>query len=134
MAGAGTYSEKLPCGGTLEVTKDGFRIRYYFLGPDARHNGTFVDLQGSRLRDYISAYQENWEKLLALKATIPAGGEFSQAGTMGMQIRLGKFNAGVCIRAYHMPLNTKTSLERVIASFEYAIKRAEKAQAMLREI
>lgn len=134
MPASGTYSEKLPCGGTLEITSDGFRIRYYFPGPDARHNGTFVDLQGSRLGDYISAYRENWEKYQALKATIPAGGEFSQAGTMGMQIRLGKFNEGVCIQSYHMPLNTKNALERVIASYEYAIKRAEKAHAMLREM
>lgn len=134
MAETGTYSEKLPCGGTLEVTTRGFRIRYYFPGPDARSNGTFVDLDGSRLMEYIGAYKENWNDFRQLKASIPAGGEFQKAGQLGMQLRIGSFREGVCIQAYHMPLATKEAVQAVIDSYRYAIGRATRATEMLKEL
>ncbi len=134
MPESGMYSEKLPCGGTLEVTDDGFRIRYYFAGPDARSRGTFVDIDGSSLPDYITAYRENLEQYQTLKKVIPEGGDFQHPGKLGMQIRIGSFNEGVCIQSYHMPLNTAREVEKVIASYEYAIKRAARARAMLREM
>ena len=32
--------------GDLIVTKDSWRISYYFAGPDLRHNGTFFSIEG----------------------------------------------------------------------------------------
>jgi hypothetical protein len=60
MAFDGTYSENLACGGTLEVTTNGFRIRYYFPGPDARHSGTSVNVARLEIQAYITAFMENW--------------------------------------------------------------------------
>jgi hypothetical protein len=134
MAAAGTYSEKLPCGGTLEVTASGFRIRYYFPGPDARHKGTFVDVNGSEIEAYISAFAENWDEYQKLKATIPAGGNFQKAGKKGMQIRIGSYHQGVCIQEYHMPLDTPACVRRVIESYRYAIARANRAMTMIQSL
>lgn len=128
----GTYSEKLPCGGTLEVTRTGFRIRYYFPGPDNRSNGTFVNVEGHRLEEYIAAFGNNWNEYQRLKLTIPKGGEFQHPGEMGMTIRIGKFAEGVCLQSYHMPIYSLDGLNRVIESYEYAAKRAKQAREMLR--
>ena len=134
MAAAGTYSEKLPCGGTLEVTENDFRIRYYFPGPDNRHKGTFVDVGGWEIEAYITAFKENWDEYQRLKATIPAGGEFQKAGKKGMQIRIGAYNEGVCIQSYHMPLQTLASMQRVIESYRYAAEKANLAMTMIRSL
>ena len=129
-----TYSEKLSCDGTLAVTTKGFRIRYYFPGPEARSRGTFVDVDGARIEEYIQAYEANWNTYRQLKASIPSGGEFQQEGQLGMQIRIGRFNEGVCIQAYHMPLKTEDEVQANIASSRYAMERAAKAITMPREL
>src|SRR5262245_55178777 len=99
---AGTYTEPLPCGGNLEVEAQGFRMRYYFPGPDLRYNGTFVDIAGGDVEAYIEAFIDNWHEYERLKATVPPRGGFEKPGRMGMTIRIGPFNEGVCLRSYHM--------------------------------
>lgn len=131
MPSTGTYEEQLPCGGKLKVSQASWQIDYYFPGPDARHNGTFVTVPGASVSQYVVAFQENWHEYEVLKSTIPKGGDFNKAGKMSMSIRIGGYNEGVCIRSYHMPINTRTKLETVIEGYRYAAKRATQIQQFL---
>ncbi|MDN6321634.1 MAG: hypothetical protein ACTHZY_07520 [Halomonas sp.] len=127
----GTYEEPLPCGGKLKVTKTSWEISYYFSGPDMRYNGTFVSVPGGSIEKYISAFSENWKEYEQLKSSIPSDGEFSKLGKMGMDIRIGNFAQGVCIKSYHMPIDTRQQLEKVISGYRYAAQRAPKIQEFL---
>lgn len=131
MAGTGTYEEQLPCGGKLKVSKTSWQIEYYFSGPDSRYNGTFVTVAGVSIAQYIEAFQENWQEYEVLKSAIPKGGEFNKPGKMNMSIRVGGFSEGVCIRSYHMPINSRTKLETVIQGYHYAANRAPQIQQFL---
>lgn len=127
----GTYEEPLSCGGKLKVTKRSWEISYYFRGPDMRYNGTFVSVPGDSIEKYISAFNDNWAEYEQLKATIPRGGEFSKPGKMGMTIRIGNFSQGVCIQSYHMPINSRQQLEKLIDGYRYASRRAPQIQKFL---
>ena len=129
--GEGKYEERLDCGGTLEVTKSSWQIRYYFPGPDLRHKGEFVMLPGSSIGAYIQALRDNWSEFEKLKAAIPVGGDFSKNGSMGMTIRVGRFMQGVFLRACHMPINNHSHLEKVIGAYSYAAQQAPKVQKLL---
>jgi len=119
----GKYSEKLKTGGELVVSKGNWHIRYYFSGPDLRYNGQFVEIYGNKIELYINAWKNNFSKYLELRKMIPEGGCFSTPGEMGMQIHIGLFD-GVCLRSYHMPINTEVKLNSVIADYKYANDRA----------
>lgn len=127
----GEYSEKLTSGGELKVSVNSWHILYYFSGPDLRYNGTFVRVDGKDVDRYIDAWENNFNKYLQLKGTIPPGGQFETKGLMGMSIRIG-FVEGVCLRSYHMPINSQTKLNQVIKDYKYAKERAIKLQEMLR--
>lgn len=127
----GFYEEALPCGGKLKVTKESWEINYYFPGPDLRHRGVFVSVPAAHLESYILAFRQNWAEFEQLKSSIPIGGEFTKEGKMGMMIRIGKFSQGVCIKSYHMPINSKSNLESVINSYNYASIRAKTVQHLL---
>ena len=130
----GFYEETLSCGGKLKVKKESWEINYYFPGPDLRHNGVFVVVPEAHIESYISAFRDNWEDFEKLKSSIPIGGEFTKEGKMGMMLRIGKFAQGVCLRSYHMPINSKSYLESVINSYNYASKRAKAVQQFLASI
>jgi hypothetical protein len=127
----GTYEEALPCGGKLKVTKTSWEISYYFSGPDMRYNGTFISIPGNSIEKYITAFRENFAEYIDLKSTIPSGGEFSKQGKMGMSIRVGKFNQGVCLQSYFMPIDSKQKLEQLLDDYGYASKRAPQIQQFL---
>lgn len=127
----GTYQEPLPCGGTLTVLKDSWFIQYYWTGPTRRHSGTFHRIPGETVPDVIDALKRNWETYLALRQTVPAGGEFTASGEMGMTIRIGGFAEGVCLRNYHLPIATDVQLADLIKGYEYAALRACHAKRML---
>lgn len=131
---SGQYSENLITGGELIVSTSSWNIKYYFPGPDLRYNGTFVTVAGEKIDKYISAWKNNYNKYLLLKKSIPAGGEFSTTGEMGMTIRIGKFFEGVCLYSYHMPINTEEKLNQVISDYQYAKERARKFQEFLRNL
>ena len=128
---AGTYEETLPCGGKLRVTKNSWEIFYYFSGPDLRARGDIVTIPGSAVRQYAEAFRDNWLEYQSLKKSIPTGGEFSKAGKLDMTIRVGKFSEGVCLRSYHMPVNTVAKLKEVINGYIYAEKRVVHIQEFL---
>lgn len=130
----GTYQEELSCGGTLKVHKNSWEISYYFPGVDLRHNGTFVSIPGSSINDYILAFKENWADYEKLKLAIPSGGEFTKPGKLGMSIRIGKFQEGVCLRSYHMPISSEKQLKSIIKSYDYASERAVKIQGVLADL
>ena len=127
----GTYEERLPCGGKLEVSKNVWKISYYFPGPDMRYNGTFVSVYGHSVEAYICAFNDNWAEYEQLKASIPSGGEFSKNCKMGMSIHVGGYSEGVCIKSYHMPIRSLQQLETVTAGYRYAAQRAPQIQKFL---
>lgn len=134
MNRAGTYTETLPCGGKLEVTKQSWQIEYYLPGPDRRHNGEFLRIQGSSLEKYIDALMANWTDFQTLKAAIPSGGEFNKEGKLGMSIRVGGYHEGVCLKSYHMPVNTQAGFEKILAGYRYALQRAPQVAAFLQKL
>jgi hypothetical protein len=127
----GFYEEVLPCGGKLKVKKESWEINYYFPGPDLRHNGLFIVVPDKNIENYILAFRQNWEEFEELKSSIPTGGEFTKEGKMGMMIRIAKFSPGVCIKSYHMPINSLSHLELVLNGYNYASKRAQAVQQLL---
>jgi hypothetical protein len=127
----GVYEELLPCGGKLKVSTGSWEIFYYFPGPDLRHNGEILSIVDVEVKQYIAAFRENWQEYAALKQAIPSGGEFSKAGKMNMQIRVGGFREGVCLRSYHMPLANEGDVSRVISGYLYALERAPTIQRFL---
>lgn len=129
----GQYTEKLESGGELIVTLNDWEIRYYFQGPDLRYNGTFVYIEGKKIDNYIQAWKNNYSKYLQLKETNSDIEKVEIAGEMGMTIRLG-WSEGVCIRSYHMPINSKGKLEKVVKDYENAKVRAKKIQNVLQTL
>lgn len=128
---AGTYEELLPCTGKLRVRSQDWEIEYYFPGPDNRYNGTFVRIPGASISEYVTAFADNWREYTQLRVTIPAGGEFTKSGRCGMTIRIGGFRQGVCLRDYHMPIESETQLAKVISGYRYAADRAPQIQRFL---
>ena len=53
-------------------------------------------------------------------------------GEMGMSIRIGGFNEGVCLQSYHLPIKTQAELSEVIDDYEGAKKKAALIQRILR--
>jgi hypothetical protein len=134
MNTAGTYEEKLPCGGSLKITKTSWQIAYYFSGPDMRYNGTFVHVHGGSIEQYIQAFIDNWEEYEKLRSIIPKGGDFSMDGKMGMTIRIAGFANGVCIQSYHLPISSKQRLDQIVEGYRYAQQRAPQIQAFLKSL
>jgi hypothetical protein len=127
----GTYEEKLPCSGRRQSDREAWTIEYYFPGPDRRYNGTFVTVPGWEIDEYIDALLSNWAEYQRLKTTIPKGGAFSREGKLEMTIRVGGFAEGVCLRAYHMPMNSLDRVEHVIGSWRYATHRVKELRPLL---
>jgi hypothetical protein len=127
----GTYSEKLPCGGELIVGAHTWHIKYYFAGPDLRYNGEFVEVLGRTIDEYISAYEESFQAFENLKQSISAGGEYQKSSKMGLTIRVGNFNEGVCVAGYHMPICRRAELDKLLSGYRYAASRARGAMELL---
>ncbi len=113
------------------MTREGWGIRYYWPGPNRRYAGEFFLLEGPRVEAYLAAFQENWLVLESLKRSVPPGGEYTTAGKMGMTIRVGGPAEGVCLRGYHIPINSRDRLEIVVQGYRYAIQRAEQVRLVL---
>ncbi len=120
----GEYSEKLPSGGKMVVTKTSWKIDYYFPGPDLRYNGTFFTIPGAEIDAYISAWEANFNKYLELKKTM-RGGSYSCEGSKGMMIRVNKYPEGVSLTSYHMPINSRAALNKIVGEYERAKRRAQ---------
>ena len=126
----GKYSEKLESGGDLIVSASEWYVQYYFPGPDMRYNGTFFEIKGTEIDDYIKAYEKNFDKYIEIKNTVPDNGNFEVRGEKNMTIRIGLWE-GVCLCYYHMPISTKEELEKLIADYQYAKQRAKALQLLL---
>ena len=131
IAASGTYTEELPCGGKLTVTRGGWSIEYYFPGPDLRYNGDFVSIPGSEVAEYVAAFEENWAEYESLKTMVPVGGTFEKNGRKSMVIRVGGYWQGVSIRNYHMATSSRQQLEKVLCGYRYALERAPVMQKFL---
>ncbi len=126
----GEYSERLRTGGNLKVTANSWKISYYFPGPDGRYNGTFVYVNDKDIDAYIAAWKNNFAKFQQLKSLLPQGGNSDYPGDMGMSIRFGVFE-GVCIRSYHLPINTQEKLDAITNEYEMAKQKAAQIQRIL---
>lgn len=126
----GEYSERLRTGGDLKVTANSWKISYYFPGPDGRYNGTFVYVNDKDIDAYIAAWKNNFAKFQQLKTLLPQGGNSDYPGDMGMSIRFGVFE-GVCIRSYHLPINTQEKLDAITNEYEMAKQKAAQIQKIL---
>lgn len=130
----GTYSEKLVTGGELKVSKNEWSIQYYFPGPDRRYNGTFVIIRGDKIQDYIDAWKKNYNEYQELKRSIPNGGTFIKKALLDMTIHVGGFADGVCLKEYHMKVNSIEKLNDVINDYVYAQNTAEKVMNLLKQM
>ena len=132
----GEYIQELSDLGTgkLKVSKSSWKIEYYLAGPDYRYNGEFYIIDGNDVRSYIDALKTNWEKYQKLLKTIPKEGEYSVLGSKDMTIRVhGKYWNGICIRNYHLPINSEKVLNNKIKEYEKAIVLAKKIQVSLKK-
>ena len=138
MGNYSEYSEQLKSGGKLIVNSIGWRIDYYFLGPDFRHNGQHITIASYQVAKYIDAYKANFEKYETLKNQIPSGGSFETNGLCDMKIVVGGYNNGIHI-AYtfnHLsescfPIKNRGQLNQVVCDYEYCILRAEEIRNLL---
>jgi len=132
----GTYEEKLPFSeGKLIVTKTLYKIQFYFSGPDLRYNGTWLRIWQHEIDDYVDAYQKNWKKYIDLKKMKEQlGNSFSTTGIKGMNINIGGFRDGVCIKSYHMPIRTEKELKKLIDSFHWAKDKGPKVMSFLKSV
>ncbi len=122
------YQEPLDSGGSLVVTPNGWRIEYYFLGPDLRYNGHSFSISSDKVDDYIKAYKINFDKYEELLKIIPPQGTFETYGECGMSICIGGYRNGVHIsygRNTAFPITTRKKLHEIINDYEYSKKRAE---------
>jgi hypothetical protein len=120
----GYYSEKLPCGGELKIYKDYWYIEYYFSGPDLRYNGQIFRIRGENIEEYIVALKDNFLEYQELKKQNITGKMLSKPVKMNMTIRLAPFSEGVCLFGHHKAIATQKQLERIVASYQYASKKA----------
>jgi hypothetical protein len=127
----GEYVEKMKCGAELHVSKSDWYLRFYFPGPDLRHNGEFLTIPGNQMLDFISAYKSNFATYLKLKESIPANGSFTQNGMMGMKININGYFNGVCIKSYHLPINTQDKLNEILTEFQEVIIKSKKILTLL---
>lgn len=124
-------SDRIPLksGGELVVYESGFRIEYFFAGPDGRYGGVHVNIPGSRVGEYLAAWQENFERLESLRnesrginrKTVKA-----EVGVCGMMIRTG-IGTGVYLQGNHMRITTREQLAQVIEDYEYALRRGSQS-------
>ena len=138
MANPSEYNESLPSGGKLVVKDNTWFIRYYFSGPDLRHNGEIIEVQSKMIDDYIDAFISNYDKWESLKTVIPADGEFDCIGMCHMGIRIGKHYSGVNIAKWYnhltgscFPINNKEKLNQVVSDYRYCKERADEIQRLL---
>lgn len=134
MGSDGNYEERLPCGGALQISIKDWLIRYYFAGVDARHKGTFHNIQGASVERHIVAFEDNWVEFEKLKQTVPTGGDFIKVGKMDMTIRISAYAPGVCLKYHHLPVSSKAQLDKITAGYRYAIRRAAQIQSLLRAL
>lgn len=119
------YSEDIGFQGVLKVEEESFYIEYYFSGPDSRYSGVTLIIKGNEIEDYIKAWELNFEEYLKLKHEYQ-GKHIEKKARKDMNIKIGEFYEGVCLRGNHLPINTKRKLGKVIESLVYAKGKASK--------
>ncbi|MFZ4504654.1 MAG: hypothetical protein ACOYM1_11975 [Methylovulum sp.] len=125
---------------TFKVNQDSWGISFYFPGPDARYNGTWLYINQEEIDDYIAAYRKSWEEYQLLKNRIPEGGSFRKEISVKegiyktMSINVGSsgiYADGVCIDNWHMPINDEEKLNSLLEQFEYCKSKAPKIMEWL---
>lgn len=137
----GEYREPLISGGEMIVTMNGLTIKYYFSGPDLRHNGKSVEIKGNEVQAYIDAFISSYKKYEILLDTIPPDGEFKTKCEKNIFIFIGKYRKGISLAEsfYHLfnnsyfPINDVGKLNQVVADYKYAMEKSIKIKNLLFE-
>lgn len=121
----GTYKEKLPYKGELQITGTDWSIMYMSRPLYRGDHDYWAVIPGLEIYDYIEAWRQNYNEFLKLKGQVPDGGEFSKRGAKDMIIEVGgKYFEGVKLATGYVFVSTNEELESIIADYSYAIKRA----------
>lgn len=127
------YKESLKTGGTLIIEPSGYRIYYYFPGPDLRYNGEMYNIYGSEINKYISALKTNFAKYIELKEKLKTE-HITCEGELGMSININQRHEGVCLFPYRMNISTQKQLDKLIHDFKYAKARAKQVRELMTRI
>ena len=121
----GTYKEKLPYKGELQITGSEWCIMYLSQPLYRGDHDFWAVIQGQDIYEYIDAWRNNYNEFLKLKSQVPVGGQFSKRGEKDMIIEIGgKYFEGVKLPTGYVFVSTKEELESIISDYHYAIKRA----------
>ncbi len=113
------YREQLISGGVLVVNEHNVRIEYFFEGPDRRYGGVRVNIPGSRIEEYITAWTDNFERYRALKDSGVRRNSV-ETGAKGMVIRNGAMG-GVYLKGMHMRIVNQAQLDQIISDYRHAV-------------
>ena len=120
------------------MTSTGWSIFYYFSGPDFRHNGESITVQGSEVDKYIKAYKNNFERYKSLMESIPPDGDFYTKGECKMNIGVTKYHKGVTISQWYnhlspscFPIDSDDKLKQIIGDYEYSKLKAKEIRELV---
>lgn len=127
------YTEKLPCGGVLQVFADTWQIEYAkAVGYPSQMFFTHID--ANRLNDYYQAWIKNYGSYEKMMESVPNGSHVVIPGELGMVIRIGTECDGVSLFHSLFRVNTRAGLRVYLESYQYASKRAFKVMKSLQAL
>lgn len=117
-------TEILEFDGRLTVREYGFALTYYFPGPDRRYNGTILQIDDYRLREYIAGWSENWHAHQTLRASIfPI--TFTAEGKLGMTLD------GRGVWLHTLRVTSDEELKLMLAALKHAQIRGAELQGVI---
>jgi len=130
------YKESLESGGNLVATPEDWNIQYFFPGPDFRYNGKFVTITSFEVENCIKGFINNYKKYIELKQQFNDLNidELTMEGEAGMNICLGKYRSGVCIREKYLPNSDEKSLRQIIKDYAYCLDFGPKIVDFLKDM
>lgn len=125
---AWVVSERLPHGGTLQITPDGWQIQYTLIHPDSHAQypkKADLFIPGSRVEEISQAWLRNFAAFEKMAESMPRGSLITVPGDGQMVIRLGNQPEGVSFSGDNKAICTRTALRVLLISYEYAQRRAK---------
>lgn len=133
----GVYTEKINTEATLTVTKDGWKIKYVFWGPDLRYNPSYLNIDETYIDTYILSLKNNFEKYNELKETtkFSSGQAYELEGEDDMIIKVGDWDEGVRVHPRSIEfIRNEDDVKKFIKEYKYCKKRARDIQKMLNSL
>ncbi len=119
-------TEKLPFGGQLQITPDGWQIHYQITEPRSdprfpKRQDLFV--HATRVNELYQAWIKAFTSYEKIRSSVPSGSVMTIPGECNLVIRLGTSPEGVSFSA-ERAIGTRTALKDLLLSYEYAARRA----------